>query len=292
MRILVIGASGFIGRYLVRRLASDATYDVTATFRSRQPEPGVASWHRLELTDDSAIEPLFRAAAPDVVVHLAAMADVATAERQPEAATSINVDATAAVARLCQQGNARLVFVSTEYVFDGVHGFYREDDQPAPTTHYGRTKWQAEQAVADLAPGSAVVRTSIVYGWPSPGGRNFVPMLVDRLRTGQPYRASTQVLRTPVYVEHLVDGIAALAENHHPGVHHIAGSDWVSMHDFALSVAEAFSLDASLVVPAEDVSPHPDRLGLDSTATMQRLQLPHPGLTQGLAAMHATAPHP
>ena len=293
MRILVIGASGFIGRYLVRRLASDATYDVTATYRSRHPEPGVGSWHRLELTDDSAIEPLFRAAAPDVVVHLAAMADVATAERQPEAATAVNVDATAAVARLCQQHNARLVFVSTEYVFDGVHGFYRESDQPAPTTHStaapsgrpSRLSPTSPPAPRSSAPASSTAGPLPAAATSSPCSST---ASAPASHTAPPPRSSAP----PVYVEHLVDGIAALAENHHSGVHHIAGSDWVSMHDFALSVAQHFSLDVSLILPAEDVSPHPDRLGLDSTATMQRLQLPHPGLTQGLAAMRATEPRP
>ena len=296
MRVLVIGASGFIGRYLVRRLATAHGHEVTGTFRSRPPEPGVASWLPVELTGGPALEGLFQVSRPEVVVHLAAMADVGACERQPEAATAVNVAATAAIARLCRQWDSRLVFVSTEYVFDGRRGFYREDEAPAPKTHYGLTKWQGEQEAAQLGHRSSIVRTSIVYGWPAPGSRNFLPWLVDRLRSGNAWQASTQVMRTPVYVEHLVDGIVRLLESSYSGIHHVAGRDWVSMYQFGHAVAEAFDLDASLVVPSDEGEASssamsvPDRLGLDCAATVNRLQLPHFGLDEGLAAMLAASP--
>ena len=172
--------------------------------------------------------------------------------------------------------------------FDGQHGPYGEDDLPAPTTQYGQTKFQAEQAVSALASNWSVLRTSIVYGWPAPGRRNFVPMLVDRLLNGEPYHGPTNVFRTPVYVEHLVDGIERLVEVKDTGIHHVAGSDWVTMHDFAIMVAEEFGLDPDLVIPT--AAPMDDRLGLDCSRTMAELALPHPGLAEGLAAMRAAEP--
>ena len=251
MRILVIGASGFIGQYLVRRLGQTPGHEVTGTFLSRAPANDGNSWHRLELTDAAGLEQLFRLSRPGVVVHLAAMADVGTAERNPERAAAVNTTATAAIARLCKMHGARLVFVSTEYVFDGTHGFYREDDAPNPTTYYGQTKWEAEREVAKLDFPWSILRTSIVYGWPRPGGRNFVPWLVASLQSGQPYLGSTGTMRTPVYVEHLVDGIVKLVGNDHPGIHHVAGKDWVSMYDFAVAVADGFRLDRGLVISTD-----------------------------------------
>ncbi|MDE2787049.1 MAG: SDR family oxidoreductase [Chloroflexota bacterium] len=288
MSILIIGASGFIGRYVSRRLANAAGHTVVSTYNARPPGDDGASWHRLEMTDPAALDALFGVAQPDAVVHLAAMADVGTAERNPEVARAVNATATETIARLCRRHGARLVFVSTEYVFDGQNGPYREDDPPAPTTQYGRTKFQAEQAVASLASNWSVLRTSIVYGWPAPGRRNFVPMLVNRLRNGEAYRAPTNVYRSPVYVEHLVDGIKRLVETEDTGVHHVAGRDWATMYEFAVTVAEEFGLDPSLVIPVTD--PMDDRLGLDCTRTMARLGLPHPGLNEGLAVMRAAAP--
>ena len=288
MRVLIIGASGFIGRYVSHRLADTAGHAVVSTYNARPAVDDGASWHRLEITDDAQLDVLFASAQPDAVVHLAALADVGMAERNPEVARAVNATATETIARLCQRHAARLVFVSTEYVFDGRNGPYRQDDAPAPTTQYGRTKLQAEQAVASLASNWSILRTSIVYGWPAPGRRNFVPMLADRLRDGEAYRAPTNVYRSPVYVEHLVDGIVRIVEGSHSGIHHVAGRDWVTMYDFAIAVAAKFGLDASLVIPT--VAPIDDRLGLDCARTMAGLVLPHPGLREGLAAMRAAVP--
>lgn len=297
MRVLIVGASGFIGRYLARRLGSDGRRQVYCTFRSRPPGDDRNHWYQLELTDSMGLEKLFSLIRPDTVVHLAAMADVGTAEREREQATAVNVTATGAIAGLCEESGANLVFVSTEYVFDGQSGLYGEEDLPNPTTHYGRTKLAAEYAVARLSGRGAVLRTSIVYGWPAPGRRNFVPYLVERLRRGEAYAAGTEVMRSPIYVEHLAEGIAGLAQDFHPGVHHLAGRDWVSMYDFALAVADAFGLDRTLVKPinsdtANPDTANPDRLGLDCADTVRRLGLEQAGLAEGLAAMRESPDTP
>ena len=288
MQILVIGGNGFIGRYLARRLGGVAGHEVFCTFRSRTPGDDTNHWYRLELTDPVGLEKLFGHIRPEVVVHLAALADVGTAEREPERAAAVNAIATAAIARHCEAYGARLVFVSTEYVFDGQRGFYREGEPPNPTTQYGRTKRDGERAVASLSSCGSILRTSIVYGWPAPGGRNFVPRLINRLEKDETYAGATQVMRTPVYVEHLVDGIIKLVDEFHPGIHHMAGRDWVSMYDFALAVARKFGLDDGLVTASDELPGSPDRLGLDCAATMERLDLEHPGLAEGLAAMRAS----
>ena len=295
MRILVIGASGFIGRYLVGRLGAPRGPRIYCTFHSRPPADDRNHWYQVELTDPVAVDKVFSMIRPDLVVHLAAMADVGGCERDKAAATAINVEATSEVSGLCQSSGAPLLFVSTEYVFDGARGFYNEDDPPNPTTHYGRTKQAAEQAVAGLGGLGAVLRTSIVYGWPAPGRRNFVPALVERLQRGETWHGGAGVMRSPVYVEHLVEGIARLVEEFQPGIHHVAGRDCVSMHDFALAVADEFGLDQGLVLPGESDpgnSGNPDRLGLDCHRTMRRLGLEHHGLAEGLAAMRTSPYNP
>lgn len=267
-------------------------HEVFCTFRSRPPGDDRNHWYQAELTDPVRVEKLFGAIHPEMVVHLAALADIGTAEREPEQARAVNVNATEEIVRQCDWYGARLLFVSTEYVFDGQRGLYREGDPPHPTTQYGRTKLAAELEVARLGSRASVLRTSIVYGWPEPGQRNFVPWLIDRLRGGQTYAGGAQVMRSPIYVEQLVEGIVRLTEGAHYGIHHVAGSDWVSMYDFARAVADAFSLDQNLVAPNDEATTNPDRLGLDSTQTLHRLGLAPLGLAEGLAAMRDSPNNP
>ena len=303
MRILIIGASGFIGHYLLRRLRQNSDYEVTSTYSSREPQDIIHSWYRLEITDHQRLDQVFSQARPDVVVLLAAIADVGTVERAPARATEVNVEGTAQVARLCTQHQASLVFLSSEYVFSGDRGNYREDDAPGPNTHYGRTKWQAELAVAREASQWSIVRTSLVYGWPIIGRRNVASNIIDRLKKDETFVGNTNSYRTPIYVEHLTEGILELVTNYHPGVCHIAGADWINMYQFARAVSEASDLDSSLVTPgqaladvpfktdsSEDLEQdrRPDILGLDCTQTNRRLGLRAFNVVTGLQEMLAS----
>ena len=300
MRILIVGASGFIGDYLIRRLRHNADLEVTSTYHNRETQGIDQSWHRTEITDHQRLEQVFSQARPDVVVLLAAIADVGTAERAPGRATEVNVDGAAHVARLCTQHQAKLIFLSSEYVFGGDRGNYREDDSPDPNTHYGWTKWQAELVVAREAAQWSIVRTSLVYGWPLPGRRNLATVIIDRLKSGETYEGDTRTYRTPIYVEHLTEGITQLVADYHPGIFHIGGADWMNMYQFGHAVAGVFDLDSRLVHPVSvsaelppgnaklDGSEHglrPDILGLDCTQTNQRLGLRSFSVVTGLQEM-------
>lgn len=303
MRVLVVGASGFIGRHLMRHLAGAQHSVVAGTFRSRVPANDGNSWYRVEVTDPAGLECVFDAVRPEVVVHMAAMADVGTAEREPRRATAVNVGGTTLVAGLTEQHRAKLVYVSTEYVFPGATGYYPEDATPHPTTQYGSTKLEAEREVARHCSRWSVLRTSIVYGWPEPGQRNFGSWLLETLQNGNTYRARTDAYRTPAYVEHLIEGIATLAAGDDRGIFHLAGRDWVSMYEFARAIARQFDLDTNLIVPTgtearrtpaacseqREHRGEPDLLGLNSTHTMNMLGLPHFGLVDGIRAFQAAA---
>ena len=300
MRVLIIGASGFIGHYLRRRLLQKSGFDVTSTYNSRAPKDIDQSWYPLEITDHHRLDQIFQEVRPEVVVLLAAIADVKTCEMGPERATEVNVDGARQVARLCKQHHARLIFLSSEYVFRGDRGNYHEDDSPDPNTHYGRTKWEAELAVAEEASQWSIVRTSLVYGWPITGRQNLATVIIDRLKNGESYEGDTGTYRTPIYVEHLTEGIMQLVANYHHGTFHFAGTDWMNMYQFGRAVAEVFDLDSSLVNPVQvsaglppgnatsDGSEHglrPDILGLDCTQTSQRLGLRCFSVVTGLQEM-------
>jgi dTDP-4-dehydrorhamnose reductase len=262
MRVLIIGASGFIGHSLIRRLQQESDYVVSNTYNSRSPQHADDTWYPLDVTDHPRLSEVYLQVRPDVVVLLAAIADVGTAEREPERATAVKVDGAAQVAWLCAQHQARLVFLSSEYVFGGTRGNYREDDAPDPNTHYGRNKLEAELAIARAASAWSVIRTSFVYGWPLIGRQNVATGIIDRLKRGDRFDGHTDTYRTPIYVEHLTTGIMRLVADYHPGIYHIAGEDWLSMYQFARLVAEVFDLESSLVTPVQGLVNSPSKANL------------------------------
>lgn len=299
MKVLIIGASGFIGNYLRRRLRQNTGFEVTSTYNTRPPNEIDNSWYSLEITDHNRLHQIFDEVNPNVVVLLAAIADVKAAEIEKTRTTEVNVGGCRQVARLCTLHNARLIFLSSEYVFQGDRGNYREDDEPAPNTHYGLTKWQAELAIADEASQWSIVRTSLVFGWPITGRRNVATVVVDRLKARETYEGDTNTYRTPIYVEHLTEGITQLVKNYHPGTFHIAGTDLMNMYQFGISVAEAFNLNGGLVTQVStlsDIALHnpavksekpfkPDLLGLSCYHTSEELELPVFSVITGLRAM-------
>ena len=256
MKLLITGASGFVGQDLLRRLCAFSGVEVSGTYRTRGPkDETLARWYQAELADQERLDELFRQAQPDVVVHLAGMSDVEVAEKAPNLATEVNVKGTERIAYLCAQHGARLVFLSTDYVFPGRRGRYREGDAPQPTLHYSRTKWEAEQCIARGDANWSILRTCLVYGWgPSGCHGTFPTAVIDAVGNSRPFYGYTDVYRTPVYVGDLSHAIMALAMGDHQGIYHCGGADWISMYDFALAVADVFQLDSRLVMPAVSIS--------------------------------------
>ena len=302
MRVLIVGASGFIGHHLRRRLTQNTDLEVTGTYNARAPGDIDNSWYALEITDYRRLDQIFQRVMPEVVVLLAAIADVKTAETNPERATNVNVNGARNVSRLCTEYNARLVFLSSEYVFEGDSGNYKEDEEPSPNTQYGRTKCQAEMAIAEEACDWSIIRTSVVFGWPITGRRNIATVIIDRLKDGKTFEGDANTYRSPIYVDHLTEGITQLVKDYQPGTFHIAGADWMNMYQFGLAVAEVFELDNTLVtqVPTshdlpsrntapEDIiqAPRTDILGLNCNRTTQMLGLPTFSVVSGLKDMLA-----
>lgn len=290
-RVLVIGGSGFIGQHLVRRLAALPHHQVSGTYNSRNPQIEGSDWYQADVTDYQGLEDVFRRAPPEVVVHLAAMADVGQCEKESELATKVNLNGTQNVTSLCDHYGARLIYLSTEYVFDGQHGNYRESDEPAPNTHYGLTKHQAEQVVARPSGPWNVIRTSLVYGWPVwAGGANLVTRVVDTLSSGRTAYGYTDMYRSPIYVEDLAEGMLRVIEGDHTGVSHLAGPQWAHMGQFVLAISESFGLDSQLVVQTPsstqgESGSRPSRLGLDSARSWDRLEMQPRDMASGLGEM-------
>jgi len=236
-RYLLIGAGGLVGRHLLAEL--DAS-DVVATFRRTPVEGGLA----LDITDREAVGRTMRAVSPQVVVLTAAEPWVEGCERDPVGTRTVNVGAAATVAVEAAGCGALLVVFSSEYVFDGTRGRYREQDVTGPLNEYGRQKVELER-IARTVP-HLICRTSGVFG-AEPARKNFVLQLVDRLRQGEPFDVPADQLITPTYARSLARGIIELVQAGATGTFHTAGPEIVGRLEFAHAVTDAFRLPRHLL---------------------------------------------
>jgi dTDP-4-dehydrorhamnose reductase len=233
MRIIVTGADGQLGVELVRALAPQG--EVVGT-----------TIHDLDLRDASCAERV-AALRPDWVVHTAAATDVDGCERDAAWAFAVNGEGTRRIAEGCRRANAGLVYVSTDYVFDGRKDRpYLEADPPAPLNVYGRSKLAGEEATRALAPRWAIVRTAWLYGV---HGKNFVKTILERAQAGQPLRVVDDQVGSPTYAEDLAEGIALLLAGGHTGVFHVTNSGACSWFAFAREIVRLADCDPEAVRP-------------------------------------------
>jgi dTDP-4-dehydrorhamnose reductase len=222
---------------------------VAATWWQRPPEGLPGTWHRLDVRDAGAVAQA--ADGVEAVVH--------TAYRQsgPDAITT-NVDGSVAVAKAAF--GRRLVHLSSDLVFDGLRGGYREDDSPAPVSDYGRSKADAERLVAELQPRATIVRTSLLYGGAEPGPQ-------ERLAT-EGTRFFVDEIRSPVQVGDLAEAILELLDLDVPGPLHLGGADDVSRYDFALLLGA----DPARIEPGHTTPDRAPDVSLDSSRAASLLR--------------------
>jgi dTDP-4-dehydrorhamnose reductase len=210
------------------------------------------------------------------------MTDVDGCEREPELAWRANVGGTEQVARACRALGARLVAVSTDYVFDGTRGRYREDDLPNPQGAYARTKRCGEEAALVIAPDAAVARVAVVYSGRAGAKPTFATQVVEKLSRGEPVKAFSDQVVSPTLAESAAEmTLELLVEHDLRGVLHTAGATALDRVDFARRVAARFGLSGEIVpVKTADVkllAPRPLRSGLDvgrATALLRAKPLP------------------
>jgi len=220
VRIVVTGADGQLGRELVRTLASHG--EVIGTT--------IAD---LDVTDPRCADRL-ASLRPDWVVHAAGATDVDGCEREPARAMAVNGEGTRRVAEGCRRAGARLVYLSTDYVFDGAKGSpHTEEDSPAPLSAYGLSKLEGERAARTLMSGWAIVRTAWLFGV---HGRNFVKGILERAAAGERLRVVDDQVGSPTYAADLADAVAVLLSRGLTGLYHVTNRGSCSWYEFARQI--------------------------------------------------------
>jgi dTDP-4-dehydrorhamnose reductase len=270
MRVLVTGSNGLLGTKLLELLLRQP--EVQAIGISRSPcsnsHLGPFRFWQVDLAERSTAERVFERAQPEVVLHTAAMTDVDACERQPRRAWRENVEATRLVALAAKRVGARLVHLSTEYVFDGTAGPYSEADSPNPLCVYGRTKLASEEVVLETLPGSAIARTTVLFGYAPNTRANFVTGLLARLRASQKVRVVTDQVGSPTLADNLARMVWTLGRDSSAlGVFNAVGASVMDRYRFGVLVANVFDLDQGLIEPTDtaslrQVAPRPLKAGL------------------------------
>jgi dTDP-4-dehydrorhamnose reductase len=202
-----------------------------------QADFGNVSWNQLQKIS------------PDVIIHTAAMASIDTCEDQKALAREINYQATRQLAILSETMGSRLIYLSSDVVFDGKKGNYNEDDPPRPITVYAETKRDSENYILRNHSNAVIIRPALFYGLALNGRRSFTEIMMSDLRAKKKVVIFTDQYRTPILVNDLAKAIWELVTHNYRGILHLGGPQKVSRYELGLMLCEIFKLDKNLLIP-------------------------------------------
>ena len=241
MKLLVTGAAGFLGTKVMKLLKDDFELigtDMTAAKGNLN----------MDITKKEEVDFVFEKTKPDVVLHIAAMTDVDGCEFNRNIAKKINVDGTYNLIEACRKIKAKMVYLSTDFVFNGGKGDYKEDDMPDPLSYYAVTKLDAEKLVQRSGLKYIIVRPEVLYGYNGDGSeRSFTTWVHDSLKQAKEIRVVNDQFSTPTLIDDIANAIKILIQKGKEGIYHVAGPEKLSRYDMAVKLAEVFGFDKSLI---------------------------------------------
>ena len=283
MKMLIIGASGQIGSYLAETLRS--SHCVTGTFYAHPRQALV----QMDMTARKLVDKMVGQLAPDVILIPAAMPNVEVCQQSPDLCCKVNAKGVFNVLDAAEAVQAKVVYFSTDYIFDGINGPYRETDRPNPKSVYGKVKYKVEQRILQAQVPFLIIRTTVVYSRENQG-KNFAMGLINRLKKGEAVKVPYDQVVTPTYAPNLCQVVRELIELGKEGIYHVAGPDLMDRYEFSLEVAKTFGLGQNLIIPVSTVelgqkAPRPLNGGLRIDRVQAQVSTPLMGVREGLAEM-------
>ena len=284
-KLLITGASGLLGKKIVELAQND--FIITPIHKTR---PLHSSSVKLDVTESLAVLNLLNKLEPDVVIHTASETNVDKCEIEKEHAWKINAEGTRNLAEACQNVNAKLVYVSTDYVFDGEKGMYTEEDKPNPVNYYGVTKLEGEKQVIEQCKNYAILRTSVLFGW-HPWKQNFATWIINKLKQQQEIMVVEDHYNTPTLADNLAEMAVEIAKNDLQGIYHASGSERISRYEFGKRIARTFNLDPDLIRPVKMsqltawIAKRPRDSSLNTDKIQKQLKTKPLNITEGLNKM-------
>ncbi len=291
-KLFITGGSGFLGGHLVA-LASQH-YEVHATYFSHPAKSENVFWHFLDLKDKDQLKRTVQKIKPDIIIHNAAMANIDLCEVNKNLAHQVNYEATVTLAELIHTSGTRLIFISTDNVFDGQRGNYKETDPPNPVNYYGLTKFRAEEAIMDLCDNYVIARVALIYGFPHLQGNSFLVQVLRNVKSSTPIKGFTDQFRSPIYVVNLAEILLELTKTTWQGILHLGSPDRISRYDFIKLFFQIHKIENIPVIPVrmQDVqlkASRPSDLTLNINLAKNILKTPILDCQTGLKQMSIQA---
>lgn len=246
-KVLVTGGSGLLGANLLQDWRKK--FSLYAVQKTHKSGFGFCKQTLLDLSDRHNTIEFIGKVKPDAIVHTAAMADVDYCEAHPSEAFKANAEASKNVAEGAESAKAKMIYISTDSVFDGTKGNYMEEDKPNPLNAYAESKLEGEKVVMEKNSNYAIVRTNI-FGWNMQKKQCFSEWVYAGIKSGKRLNLFKDVYFTPILVNNLGRALAELVENDFNGLINIAGSERLSKLCFGETLAEVFGLSKENIVPA------------------------------------------
>ena len=242
LKFLVTGSAGLVGQQVVKYLSK--SNQVFSCYNESKPEYGDSV--KMDLKNYEMISSVLTEIKPDVVIHLGAMTGVDLCEKEKTSASEINTKATEIIAKECLKLNSFLVYVSTDYVFDGNFGMYKEGDVANPLGFYGKSKLEGEKAVQNFSTNWCIARTSTTFGL-HPTKKSFPMWIIENLQKQKQIDVLIDQFTSPTYVPNLSRMLIEISERRITGIIHAAGASKISRYQMASMVSDKLNLDGTLL---------------------------------------------
>lgn len=263
-RYLILGAHGLVGDAVTKQL--NGKHEWAGTYFKREKSGLI----KLDITSSNDLENLFSKIKPTHVINCTNLSGgVDFCESHPDLAKKFHVDGNIFAGTLCEQYKARMVLISTDYVFDGKHFPYKENDKTNPLNVYGRLKLEAEHWLVNHVARYTIVRTTNVFGWdPDTDTPNYMMSLYRTIKDRKQFRAPAYLWGNPTYVDDLASAIIELCNASMNGIFHVVGSSFINRYDWAMKACKLAGWDTSLITEVtnipDNIVPRPLKSNLDT----------------------------
>lgn len=292
-KILITGSNGLLGQKLVELLLSAKDIQIIATARgeNRLPFHDGYEYQSMDITNREQVQEVVANTKPNVIIHTAAMTNVDQCESEKAVCWAQNVSSVEYLIEACSKIDCFLLHVSTDFIFDGTSGPYKEDAEANPISFYGWSKYAAEKLVIHSNIRWGIARTVLVYGIAHDMSRTNIILWVKKsLEDGKNIKVVTDQWRTPTLAEDLAKGCALIAQQEAEGVFNISGKDFLTPYEMAIMTADFFKLDKSLISQADSTTfsqpaKRPPRTGFDLSKSREVLGYEPVSFTEGIEVL-------